>query len=296
MRVSFRCPVQGTEVSASAPLRKDDSLGSRVADRTKRRIGWGMKSALASTVRRAVGYGMAGSVASSAVYGATEGVGNNQSFSEAEQQAAIVQAFESVRSQFAWDAANNRFISAEAAGATQPELTRHLEAAPVVAPYDRGVLARMMAEIAAADGNLEADERNFFSYFITPDMGSLDEIVQRPPLSAAELAESSAGPVRETMLMLCWSLALSDGEVEAEEAARLAQLAEGLAIPKPRADELKGYAQAYLVDSSLGAVYSTGQRDDAAYQQVVAMGRAIGLSDEAIERIDIRFRKRYGLV
>lgn len=296
MQVVFRCPVQGTDISASAALRKEDSLGSKVASGAKRRLAWGVKSALARSVRRAVGYGMAGSVASGAVYSAASGDSSNQSFTDAEKQQAVVEAFENVRTSFAWDAANSRFISAAAAGATQPELTLQLEAAPIVAPYDRGILARMMAEIAAADGSLEDEERNFFAYFVTPDMGSIESILQHAPLSAAELGEVTQGPVRETMLMLTWALALSDQDVEPGEQARLASLAEGLAIPVARAEELRSYAQAYQIDSSLAPVYASGQRDAAAFAEVVALGQKLGMSTDAIERVDIRFRKRYGLV
>ncbi|GAB4524778.1 MAG: TerB family tellurite resistance protein [Haliangiales bacterium] len=298
MQVTFRCPVNGTDVSASAPLRRDDSLGSRVADSAKRRVGWGIKSALARTIRRAVGYGIAGRIVSDAVNSVSSSgaASSRDSFSDAEKNAAVVDAFESVRSSFAWDPSQNRFISAAAAGAVQLDLVAQLEAHPVIAPYDRGVLARMLAEIAAADGTLEEGERGFFAYFITPEMGTIDQLLQRARLSPAELAESSAGPVRDTMLMLAWSLALTDHDVEAGEVSRLTELADGLGIPASRADELKRYAQAYLVDNSLGAAYASGQRDPAIYAQVAEMGRAIGMSDDAIERVDIRFRKRHGLV
>ncbi|MBL4632283.1 MAG: hypothetical protein JKY56_00325 [Kofleriaceae bacterium] len=127
-------------------------------------------------------------------------------------------------------------------------------------------------------------------------MGTLDEIVQKPPLSAAELGECTVGPVRETMLMLTWALALSDGDVDAGEAERLSSLGAGLAIQTERCAQLKGYAQAYQIDSSLGAVYASGQRDETAYQGVVALGQRLGINTEAIERVDIRYRKRFGLV
>lgn len=296
MQVVFRCPVQGTQVQSHAALRKGDSTSSKVTASVKRSIGWSIKSALARTVRQALGYGIAGSLAGDAVYSASSGAGGTTKFNDSEKQQAIVDAFNSVRSSFAWDSAGNRFISAEAAGATQAELTKQLNLAPVSVGYDRSVLARMLTEIAAADGNLGPEEASFFSYFITPEMGTLESLAQSPALSAAELSECSQGPVRETMLMLAWALALSDQDVDPSEVARLTSLAEGLAIETARADELKSYAQAYQIDSSLGPVYASGQRDPQAYQQVIALGEKIGIGTDVIERVDIRYRKRHGLV
>jgi hypothetical protein len=158
------------------------------------------------------------------------------------------------------------------------------------------VMARMLAEVAASDGNLEEEERSFFGYFITPDMGTLESIVQAAPLSPAELGECSQGPVRETMLMLTWALALSDGEIEAGEVGRLTTLAAGLVIPESRAVELRGYAMAYQVDAKLGAVYASGQRDQVVFEQIAAQAQQMGMSRDAIERVDIRYRKRFGLV
>lgn len=296
IQVVFRCPVTARDVRASGRLQVEDTLGNKVAESAKRRVGWSLRSALGRAVRQAVGYGIAGGIASdvttSAVSSVTEG--GERKYSDADRQRAVVDAFEGVRSEFAWD--GQRFISAEAAGAVQPALVKQLAAAPVVAPYDRGVLARMLAEVAAMDGQLGADEEAFFSHFITPDMGTLEQIAARPPLSPVELAETTAGPVRDTMLMMAWSLALTDRQVEAAEHERLNRFAQGLAIPPDRAAELMHHAQIYVVDQSLGPVYANGQRDAAAYQQVVALGQQIGLSQDDVEQTDIRFRKRHGIV
>lgn len=297
MRVTFRCPVSGQEVEASAGLRAANTVGNRVAQSAKRSLMWSVRGAIAGAVRRAFGHGMLGSMASSAARGAMSSTsGSTTSFSDSDKQDAMVRAFESVASQFAWDAPNNRFISAQAAGEVMPELMKQLGTAPVTTPYDRGVLARMLTEIAVADGNLGDDERAFLSGFITPDLGSVESLVQAQPLSAAELAETSQGPARDTMLMLAWGVALTDEDLSPEEAARLDQYAAGLGVAGARAEELKRFAQVYLLDQALGQAYAGGQRNPEAHAAAMAMAARIGLDGTAAERADIRFRKRHGLV
>ena len=297
MYVTFRCPVTNQTVEASGHLEKRDTLGGRVAQSAKRSVMWSLRAALSRTVYRTFGYGIAGHVASDVAYGATSNVGysSSQSYSDEEKRQAIVRAFESVLGQFAWDAANQRYISAQAAGEVMTDFMRQLGSAPVIAPYDRGVLARMLTEIACADGTIGNDERQFLAGFLTPEVGTVDSLAQMKRLSPAELAETSRG-VRETMLMLCWALALTDENLATDEAIRLNDYATGLTVPAQRAHELRSYAQVYLVDQALGRAYSGGRRDPAIHDEVMGMARRLGMDPNEAERVDIRFRKRYGLV
>ncbi|MCP4444464.1 MAG: TerB family tellurite resistance protein [Myxococcales bacterium] len=299
MRVTFRCPVTGTTVEAYATMQASDGVGSRAKAGVKRGLMWSLRGAVASAARQAVGGGMAGSMASGAAYGATSNVGSSTSFSEEQKKAAMVEAFESVRGQFAWDAANNRFISVQAASEVMTEFARQLEAAPVTTPYDRTVLARMLTEIACADGELGAEERTFLASFITADIGSIDQLSQQAMqnrLGAADLSECAQGPSRETMLMLGWALAFTDQELAFAEEQRLGELATGLSLDPTRAQQLKTFAQVYAVDNMLSHVYQTGKRDDATYSWVMDFADRIGLEKTEAERADIRYRKRYGLV
>ena len=295
MRVSFRCPVSGHEVEASAALRAADSVGNRVAQSAKRSLMWSVRSAIGSAVRRALGHGMLGSAASSAARDAMSGGGGTR-YSEEEKQDAVVRAFESVSSQFAWDAQNQRYISVQAAGEVMSAFMEQLGTHPVGTTYDRGVLARMLTEIAVSDGNLGDDERAFLSGFITPDIGTVDSLAKAPRLSFAELAETTQGEARDTMLMLAWGLAFTDEELAPAEAARLGEYANALSIRPERADELKRFAQLYLLDQALGRAYAGGTRNAEAQAEAMAMAGRLGLDATEAERADIRFRKRNGLV
>ena len=297
MRVTFRCPVSGQSVQSSGGLQAANTMASRATQSAKRGLMWSLRSSIARAARSAFGHGVAGSVASQATYGAMSGVGSGRtSYSDSDKRDAIVRAFHNVQNQFAWDAQNNRFISAQAAGQTLPEFSQQRSSAPVSSPYDRGVLARMLTEIACADGQLGDDERGFLGGFITPEMGTVEQLAQYQRLSAAELAETTQGPSRETMLMLAWALAFTDEELSSQEAGRLNEYAGQLAIAPQRAEELVQYAQVYLVDQALMRAYPGGQRDPALHAEVMALAGRLGLDSTTAERADIRFRKRYGLV
>lgn len=296
MHVVFRCPVSGTTVEARGHLQAANTATSRAAKSAKRSLFSGLRRSMTRALRSALGYSMAGRVAADAASGAMRTSGSSQSYSDADRQAATIRAFQSVANQFIWDSQNNRYISGQAAGQVMTDFMQLLSGAPVDSPYDRGVLARMLTEVAAADGAVADQERMFLSSFIPPEIGTVDSLAQMSRLSAAELAETAQGQSRETMVMLAWAVAFTDEDLSPQEAARLGEFAQGLGLSGERADQLKGYAQVYLVDLALGGAYPGGQRNPQAHAEVMAMASRIGLDATASERVDIRFRKRYGLV
>lgn len=297
MHVTFRCPVSGHTVESRGHLQAANTMGSRVAQSAKRSVLWSLRSSLSRAIRSSLGYGIAGRVAADAASGAINTSGSGQqSYSEADRQAAMVRAFESVANQFVWDAQNNRYVSAQAAGVVMTDFMQQLGKAPVTAPYDRKVLARMLTEIACADGSVGEDERYFLSGFITPDIGTVDALAEMQRLSPTELSETAQGAPRDTMLMLAWAVAFTDEELSPEEEARLGEYAGSLGIAAERAAQLKQYSQIYLVDQALNGAYAGGQRNDAVHAEVMAMASRIGLDASEAERVDIRFRKRYGLI
>jgi tellurite resistance protein len=296
MRVVFRCPVSGQEVESSAGLRQGSSVTSRMSQSAKRSVMWSVRSAIASAVRSAFGSGILGNAVATASRDAMQAGEEKLRYSEDDKRDAIERAFQAVATRFVWDTQQGRYIAAQAAGDVMTDFMRQLQAAPATTKYDRSVVARMLTEIAAADGQLGEDEHAFVAGFVTPDIGTVDTLVRTPRLSAAELAETSAGPVRDTMLMLAWAVALADDALAPQEEARLVEYGHGLGIPGTRAAELKGHAQAYLFDQALARAYATGQRDPAAHAEAMELARRLGIDATLAERADIRFRKRYGLI
>jgi hypothetical protein len=320
MRVVFRCPVSGYQTEASAGLRQGGSMDNPVSSTLERSLMWGVRSLIASAVRSAFGYGivgsmlritsyvrqldvrsasnpdLAGTALESASREALPAGEETLRYSEDDQRDAIERAFQAVADRFLWDAEEGRYIAAQAGGGVITGFMRQLVDAPATTRYDRLVFARMLSQVAAANRQLGPDEHMFLAGFITPDLGTIEELWRAPPLSTAELVETSEGPVRETMLMLAWAVAWTDEQLAPEEDARLREYAITLAVPMPRLAELQGHVRDYLLEQALGRAYGGGRRDAAAHAEAMAFARRLGLDAITAERVDIRFRKRNGLI
>ena len=252
---------------------------------------------VAGAVRSALGSGMVGRVgqdmARSVISGAVPSGG--ASYSDEQRRAAIVRAFESVASQFVWQPSRGGWVAASATG--EPiEFSAQLSRAPVAAKYDRGILARMLIEIAAADGQYEAEEMEFIQGFIAPDLGTVEELASRPPLSPIELQETTKGAVRQTMVMVAWAVAFADGAYEAAEGTRIQALAQGLGLSAAQFNEAQSHAQAFVMEQAFQRAYASGRMDPATQAEVHSLAARIGMAPENLQRAEIRYRKRAGLV
>jgi hypothetical protein len=310
MRVVFRCPVSGHETEASAGLRQGSLMPGTLG------LMWSVRSVIASVVRSAVAQGIvdnmhriteyvrqldvgsasapAGTALSSVAREAVHEGEETLRYSEDDRRDAMERAFQAVADRFLWDAEQGRYIAARAGVITG--FMRQLMNAPATARYDRLVFARMLTEIAAANRQLGPDEHMFVAGFITPDLGTVEELWHAPRPSTAELAETSNGPVRETMLMLAWAVAWSDEQLAPREEARLAEYATALAVPAARLAELQGHVREYLLDVALARAHGGGRRDATAHAEAVAVARRLGLDATTAERVELRIRKRNGLI
>ncbi|MBK8012642.1 MAG: TerB family tellurite resistance protein [Deltaproteobacteria bacterium] len=292
----FKCPASGARIEASASIQKGRDLGGIAKASATRSLMWSLRSSVQSAVRSVLGYGILGRVGGDVAHQLLSDASKkaDESYSEGEKSAAIVEAFRSVSSRFIWDTKNARYISTASAGDVLSEFQQQLESAPITQKYDRGVLARMLIEIASADGTIAPEERAFLTSFLTPEMGTLDALAQKPRLTTAELSETSPSS-RKTMLMLAWALALTDEELADEERKRLSELAEGLGLGHDQAQTAMEWAQIYLVDQALEAAYAQGATESAK-KTVMDLSARIHLDPTKAERAEIRYRKRSGLI
>jgi hypothetical protein len=278
--VTFHCPVSGRVVHAVAPLR------SRARAQGQNSTPTGLINAARHGFTR-VFRGVLGEQ-SSAPAPSTVTAG------EAEVDAAIVDAFRGVADQFTWDAEKKVFLDAATAGELMTEFDRQLVDAPIVKRWDRRVTARMLAEIAAADGKVTEEEREFFGDCLNSEVGDLDKLLETEPLNRIELEETTPG-VRGTMLMLAFAIAMCDEELAEKELIRAHDLAEMLGLSKDREDELRHCAAEKIIENMLGSCYAHDELTPEAMQRISELGDKIGVNQGLVAKIDVRLRKRRGI-
>ncbi|MCB9685324.1 MAG: hypothetical protein H6738_23000 [Alphaproteobacteria bacterium] len=299
--VTFTCPVTRRHVNArwSAPQRND--VASRVAASAKQSMWYEMRRQAHSMLATALGHGMMGRVASqtmdAAMYAASPGNSYStasaaRNLSQGEVDQGVVEAFQSVASQFAW--AGNRWVHSSAAQQVLSPLDAQLQQHPLVTRYDRLLAARMLYEVAASHGGVSPEERSHLEDVIDPELGSIQALAQRPPLSRAELAEASPGGVRVSLLALAWTLALVDESFDEGERRKLAELTQGLGVPQGEADRARDLARSWILDQAFERAFGWGGHDVTAREMAVDLGRRIGMSREEVEIAEARFQRRRG--
>jgi hypothetical protein len=297
VRVIFRCPVSGDQVSSSHSVSGRPAASSQIMNTARRSMMYSLQSAVSSAVRDVFGYNMVGRVASdvarSAVHSATQGTTSN-SLSAAEQRDATLEAFKKVSSRFVWDSTRGHWISSKAAAELLSPFERQLGEHPVSHNYDRSVLARMLVEIARADGRLSNEENTWLTDFISADLGSVRDLAARPPLTAAELGEASAGGVRQTMLMVAWTLALADEDFADAEQSLLQGFSQGLRLSSSQIQAARAAAQGYILDQVLERMFTWGGHDSTARQQLMALAGRLGMSQQEAQVAEARYQRRKG--
>jgi hypothetical protein len=295
LHLTFQCPQTGTLVQARGMIQPDNSITGNVARSASRSVMWSLRSTISRTISSALGYGIAGRAASQAASAAMSGMtsGSSNIVLPGQKQTAVVEAFKSVANKFRWDTPSSRWVSVTAESTLSP-FDEQVQNHPIAQPYDRGVMMRMLAEIASADGTLSREERDYLFDFYSADLEPIDEVLKKPKLSPVELSETEPEPSRETMLLLAWSLALTDESLDAAEDARLAEFGQGLEIGARRATELKHIAQTYLVENLVSMAYSIGQDSAGVRKSALELAARIGMDSAEAERVEIRYRKRHG--
>ncbi len=290
LNVTFQCPVSGKRVDASSNI--EQGVLSKTKTVFGRQLMQSLRYSFSRMLYSLVGGGVAGSMASSA---ASQAVGTTAgapaSYTEDERRATVLAAFKRVQSQFAWD--GQRFVSASLLKELQTEMARVVGAMALTEPWDRAVLARMLAEVAAADGRIADEERELFAAFA--EGAELDQLLHREPLAVSELKETTP-KVREALLMLTFALAQTDGAFGGSERGRIAGYAHAFGVSDRRAAELEAHARDFVVDQMLEAIYADGVCDAGERAQVEQLASGLGMDAEALGRLDARCRKRKGLL
>ena len=289
--VHFLCPVSGDEFTAGGTIH--EAQGTSLKKEVKRNLWRNIRWSLSRMMYGVFGYGVGGAVASTVADAAGDVHDSHHAQpTQEELKAAIVDIFKDVSDKFAWDESNQRYVAASVFKDLQTEFAVQVQGVRIHQAWDRSVLARMLAEIAAADEQLADSERELFHHFLKEE--SLDAVLEKPPLSKADLEETSR-EVRYAMWLLAAAMAVSDEDFAKAEADKLAFFGTGLGISA--GDQARGLAIAkeYVLDQALEAAYADGKKNSAEQQHVAHIIKTLGIDPDRAARLDTRCRKRKGI-
>lgn len=240
-----------------------------------------MRSMLLGVLRRAVGGGFAGTVTSMAgnevIRQQTEGI----RYSAKDKEGGVIKAFESIMAELAFDGGKWRLAK------EYSEFEKMIKRNPIVKPFDKKVLARMLVEMARADGNIAKEEKDFFEGFLTEETGNLGSLMRAPSVSLVECEEVSP-EAKENVFMLTAAVALADDEFADDEKIKLDDYAQMLGFNDIKTAELLRLAQDYTVEN---AIKSRGKMSR---DEIYAFADQIGMERGEAERAMIRLEKRVG--
>lgn len=294
----FVCRQTGDSVQARFTL--PESTGSLVASRVGRTVGrsllWTLRSSIYSLVRSIFGHGLlariAADLAGSAVHEVQRhrGPQGPRDLDEDETEAALVEAFRTVKGRFVWVPGKGQWVATRAAEALMPPFQRQLTRHPVSHPYDRQVLARMLVELARSDGDVAAAEQDLLTDLIE---GGVEELAARPPLTAAELRTTSAGDARVSLLLTAWTLALVDEQMATPERSLLMAWADGMDLRPAQVVWVRNTAQQHVLDEALERMHTWGGHDSYAREQLYALAERLGMTRAEAEKAEAAFQRRH---
>ncbi|MEM8711772.1 MAG: hypothetical protein AAGG01_12530, partial [Planctomycetota bacterium] len=160
--VTFCCPDSTREVRAQARLGKVDP---------KRESIW-------TSLQRSTMVAFA-----EALRAGSADDGGQVDFRSADIQLAIVAAFDSIRSSFAWDEAAARWRDASAEVSSFQARLRDM---PVTDPNDQAILVRTLLELSKSGGLVSTEELLFIAEFVSPSLASMEELLRMGPLTRPE--------------------------------------------------------------------------------------------------------------
>jgi tellurite resistance protein len=289
--VTFQCPVSGAWAQSSAAV-ETGGRTQRWVQSLKGRAASQLRWSLANMVRSALGGGYLGRTGSSMVHEATSGAAGAPKPTPAQRREGVLRAFRQVQGQFTWSAARGGFVHVSAEPDQQTGFSRTMTELRITQPHDRQVMARMLAEVAVADGHIAEEERILVDAFTGGELGEIEQILRYHALGPADLARVSPD-LRESMLMLAYAVAYADLVLEPSEQQRLQQLAGGFGMRAEQVQRASDLAREYVIDQLLDAAWSDGQADEAERARIYGVGTALGLSQDQVHALESRAWQRW---
>lgn len=289
---AFEIPGTGEIVESSARIKRTGSVQSDVTRQITRMGSNLLRREASRLVRRSLGGGILGRLGSSTVRSATRNVQTGFQFTREDKEEAIVDAFKKVAHRFNFDESQGTWTKAPAVTAKTQErpapeqksaVEEQIENAPLSTRFDREVLARILVELASADGEVEREEQEFLESIVGTEFGSINELMAMEPVSPVECEELSTG-VRETIYLLAWVMSLTDLDVNQSERNILLEYAGMFGFSDQKMEEIIRKAKMYLMESSITV--------DTSREELYDLADRLSLDRNDAERALIRLKKR----
>lgn len=202
-------------------------------------------------------------------------------YTREEREAAVVEAFMSVATQFNF---NNQTQSWQTQQAMS-EFQKRLQQNPLTEGYDKEVLARMLIEIAQAEGSIGMEEQELLDRFIDRDLIDVDQFLTYPALTAADLMMTTSPAIRENLFMLAATMVMADHNVTDKEKQKLVEFAKLMQLPAPQVTALVKVAKFFVIEIAL--VYSSDEPE-----AILAIAAQLKLERSEAEQFIADYRRR----
>ena len=285
--VEFALPGSNDVFESKASIKKSTDVGSKVKRRLAQ-VGRSQARMLATrAIRGAIGGGIVGRLGTSACQTASQEVKPGEGPTEDEIQAAIVDAFMRVKDNFHYDEVSGTWGKPLIAPPPPPKspFEEQMNNHPIADPHDKNVFARVLAELAYADGTVSKDEAEFFKNIIPPDQPSLDRLAKADPVSKVE-AEEVTQLVKATIYMVAWVIALIDLNLDPVEEELLMEYSDVFGIQPARREELIKHAKYFVIEQNIDP--------DEPRDELFAVADKIKLNHDDAERARIAYKRRVG--
>ncbi len=168
---------------------------------------------------------------------------------------AAVQAFSNLINHFTWDETSTTWIAKDEINVEKNlEFLTRLNSYPVITPEAKQALKKMLVMIIKADGRIDNQESIYLHNYFGNENESLTELLTSDNMKPEDFLLLRSSDEKETIYMICWSVALVDDDLDEREITLLKKFRNELGISEFRGDMLKKYAVMYYGYKSLSTV------------------------------------------
>ncbi len=147
------------------------------------------------------------------------------------------------------------------------------------------MFARILADLASADGVIQDEEVEFFQSLVPTDAGSIHDIIASEPVSKVDCEMVKDG-VRDTIYIFSWAIVMADYEIHAKELEMMAKYGDMLGISASRKTELEHNAKIHMLEQALNV--------DISREDLFELADSLNLNHDDAERAKIAWVRRQG--